>query len=380
MDAGNTDTGLVLIINNGADRSQAHAGSEGRTGAGRIGRLAAALLVGVAGTPAALATPTPYYVLDAMGMEAEAAISFPVVGSASTQLPQGQPPLNLTAGIAPLPPSYSGWRVDPNPFASSRGNAQRFAVGIGTVVPGTQQTLSASFTSVIRYQPTTNDPFTVTLKVDPLELFFGFTGDLEGRTPDISDLQLGFDSRFFASYFDAPTFRLIGPNYRSSASITADSGTPLHATAGSSLEDAAGNLLEVFNDASVFADQNSGFASIVMPAVERRLTFPGIPPLFEEPGGNVFDENGDPVPFNPFPSLYLVYEITVFGSIELSGGTTARRPFLFASAGDPIELESGNFRPSIEITPVPLGPALPFMLTGLGALGYLRRRRSPESP
>lgn len=321
-------------------------------------RLAAALILAIGVSPGASAASMPFYVLDALGMEAEAMVSFPVVGSTTMLLPKGDAPLDLTAGTPPVPPDFSAWRADPDTFSFSRGNAQRFAVGIGFVQAGTQQSQSASFQSVIRYQPPASE-FTVKLKVDPLTLVVGFTGDFELAAPTISSLSLGFTSRFYANWFDMPAFRAFGPAYESAALISASGSAPLSAFESSFMRDAAGNPVQTFDDAVVFADQNSGFASIVAPAVERTLTFRDVPVTAD----------------GEFANLYLVYEMTVAGSIELAGGTTSRLPFLFAMGGDPIELESGNFRPSIEITPVPLGPALPFMLGAVGTLGYFRRRR-----
>jgi hypothetical protein len=254
-------------------------------------------------------------------------------------------------------PSYGEWRLNPGEFAVSRGDARRFQVGIGFLQGGLQQSHSASFLSVIRYRPTVS-AFDVTLKVDPLQLLFSYTGDLESATPDIRSLSLVFSSRFFAYWFDSSTGRTFGPSYGSTAYITASAGEALAAGESSAIRNAAGDTVRTFNDAAVFADQGIGAASIVAPAVDRRLSFADAP----------VTDSGE------FANLYLVYEMNLSGSLEL-GNSTARKPFLFAAAGDPIALDAGSIRPTLEISPVPEPSTVALFLVGLAALSHAVRRQ-----
>jgi hypothetical protein len=322
-------------------------------------RLGLALLLTAAVVPTAHAG-TPFYVLDAQGKEAEATIQWPVVGNVSTKVDRGGPPANLRNGPVPSPATYAEWSQNPSNFAFSRGDARRFSVGLGRVGDTTGGVNGGSFVSVIRYQPT--DAFRVSLKVDPLQMFFAYTGDLEGATPSIESLTLGFNSRFHVSWFDPTTsgFKSFGRSYVSTGLITASASESLSATESSRVQDANGITVDSFSDANVFADQGIGAASIIAPAVERTLGFSGLPTL----------------PSGSFAELYLVYEMSVFNELELVPGFTGtRKPFMFAVAGDPIALDDGDFRPTIEISPVPEPSTVGLCLAGLATVAFATRRR-----
>lgn len=327
---------------------------------GCIARLLAAIAVVALAAPSIHAA-TPFYVLDLQGKEAEASVLLPGIGGDTRSVDKGGPPAFLSFGTIPSPTTYGTWSAAPSTFAFSRGTADRFSVGLGRIGATAGLPFESRFLSVIRYEPAVAD-FAVTLKVDPLELFFGFTGNPELATPQIDHLSLTFGSRFGASWFDPATsgFKSFGSSYVSGASIFADTTTPLSTFVASLIADADGSVLSTFNDATAFvAGQGFGAASITAPAVERVLSFRDVPAI--NPGN--------------FASLYLVYEMSVSGVLATSGAST-RSPFMFALAGDPIALDAGDFRPSIVITPVPEPSALALWAAGVLLLVAACRRRS----
>jgi hypothetical protein len=328
-----------------------------------------------AATASVARAQTPYYVLDAQGREAEARIT-PASGLSSVAVvDKGAPPAFLSDGTVPNPLLYNEWRLAPSNFAVARGDAGRFTVGFGQVGAPSGPNVSASFTSVLRYQPTGNSVAVVKLRVDPLQLFFGFTGgDLEDATPSF-DVSLGASSSFAFSWFDMPTFKQVGPLYRSEALITNGGGGPLRVPVTSSEVVRGDDVETIATNPTISFVPDLGFASVTVPEVELEFGLSEFP----------IDASGGYAP------LYLVYEMSVFGSLDILGAPTVRQPFMFARWGDPIAIGTGDRNPYITVVqesnptepepmPVPEPSTLAMSLTGLVGLGWTaRRRQRPRS-
>ncbi len=323
----------------------------------RNAAIIAALWLGTTALPVAHAQ-TSSFGLAFQGKEAEAIVRPAGAAPSSAQVNMGDPPANLSVGTVPNPADYGAWRLAPSDFVVSRGDARNFSVAfgeVGTPALNSGVSVGSSFQSVIRYQPTVN-AFGVTLKVDPLQMFFGFTGSLEGATPQLVNLGLAATSRFRVDWLDGLTPRTIGPSFQSQAVIT-DSG-PLAAYVESAIVSGATSTPVNLN-AVTFADQSSGFASITAPAFELSLQYDNLPET--SPGS--------------FAELFLVYEMSVSGAFDVVGLAPDRDPFMFARWGDPIALGSGGAQPYIAITPVPEPATVALMLAGLGVVGAAAKRR-----
>jgi hypothetical protein len=292
------------------------------------------------------------------GKEAEAIVRPSGAQASTATVDVGGPPASVSVGTVPNPVDYGTWRLAPSDFVVSRGDARQFSVGFGEVGTPTLTSgvsVGASFQSVIRYQPTAS-AFGVTLKVDPLQMVFGFTGSLERATPELVDLSLSAFSRFRVGWLDGSTPRTIGPSFESQAVIT--NGGPLTAYVNASIvQGDTSTPLDL--DASSFADQSSGFASITVPAFEVSLAYDDLPQ--PSPGS--------------FAELFLVYEMSAQGAFDVIRQAPRRDPFMFARWGDPIALGAGDAVPNIAITPVPEPATVALMLAGLGVVGAAARRR-----